>query len=278
MPADFAPAKRLRSAGLAAAVAFIAVYSFNVAGAGESQSAAYRSARTPDNTPDLSGIWQANNTANWDLEPHEARMGPVVALAAAFSVPPGLGVVEGDQIPYLPAALEKRNANRADWVKLDPEVKCFMPGIPRATYMPYPFQIVQSKDNVIFTYEFSSASRIVRMNSEEKSPAPAWMGWSLGKWDGESLVIEVTDHMPDTWFDRAGNHHSDALKVTERYTPIDANTLQYEATMEDPAVFSRPWKITMPLYRRREPNIQLLEYKCVPFAEELMYGHLRKKP
>lgn len=270
---------RTRVASLIAAAALGAACTFDVAGfGGTSQDAGYRAARTPDNTPDLGGIWQANNTANWDIEPHEARMGPVVALAAAFSVPPGLGVVEGGTLPYLPEALAKRNANRADWVKLDPEVKCYMPGIPRATYQPYPFQLVQSKDHVIFTYEFASASRIVRMNSQEKSPAPAWMGWSIGKWDGESLVIEVTDHMAETWFDRAGNHHSDAMKVTERYTAIDANTLQYEATIEDPAVFSRPWTMKMPLYRRREPNMQLLEYKCVPFAEELLYGHLRKKP
>jgi hypothetical protein len=248
-----------------------------VACVGRAQSSEYRAPRTPHGTPDLSGIWQANNTANWDLEPHPARMGPVVALAAAFSVPPGLGVVDGGEIPYLPAALEKRNANRADWVKLDPEVKCYMPGIPRATYMPYPFQIVQSSDNILFTYEYASTSRIVRFNTQEKSPAPAWMGWSVGRWDGETLVIEVTDQMPETWFDRAGNHHSDALKVTERYTAIDANTLQYEATMEDPNTFSKPWKISMPLYRRREPNVQLMEYKCVEFTEELLYGHLRKK-
>jgi hypothetical protein len=153
-----------------------------------------------------------------------------------------------------------------------------MPGIPRATYMPYPFQIVQSADNILFTYEFASASRVVRFNKELKSPAPAWMGWSIGRWEGETLVIDVTDHMPDTWFDRAGNHHGEALTVTERYTAIDANTLQYEATIEDPETFARPWKISMPLYRRREPNMQLLEYKCVEFAEELLYGHLRKKP
>ena len=103
------------------------------------------------------------------------------------------------------------------------------------------------------------------------------MGWSVGRWDGETLVIEVTDHMAETWFDRSGNHHSDALKVTERYTAIDPNTLQYEATIEDPNTFSKPWKISMPLYRRREPNVQLMEYKCVEFTEELLYGHLRKK-
>ena len=245
-------------------------------GAGEERN--YRAARTAHGAPDLSGIWQANNTANWNLEAHAAQAGPMYQLGAAFSIPPGLGVVDGGDIPYLPAALEKRNANRKDWVKLDPEVKCYLPGIPRATYMAYPFQIVQTADNILFTYEFASASRVVRFNPELKSPAPAWMGWSIGRWDGDTLVIEVTDHMADTWFDRAGNHHSDALKVTERYTAIDANTLQYEATIEDAQTFSRPWKISMPLYRRREPNVQLMEYKCVEFAEELMYGHLRKKP
>ena len=238
---------------------------------------AYRAPRTPEGTPDLNGIWQSNNSANWNIEAHPAKQGPVVALGAAFSVPPGIGVIEGDELPYLPEGLAKRNANGADWTKLDPEIKCFMPGIPRATYMPYPFQIVQSAENVIFTYEYASASRIVRMNSQEKSPAPAWMGWSLGRWDGETLVIDVTDHMAETWFDRAGNHHSDALKVTERYTAIDANTLQYEATIDDAKTFLKPWKISMPLYRRRETNARLMEYKCVEFAEELMYGHLRKK-
>jgi hypothetical protein len=238
---------------------------------------AYRAPRTPEGTPDLGGIWQSNNTANWNIEAHAAKQGPF-ALGAAFSVPPGMGVVEGDVIPYLPEALAKRNANGTNWLTLDPEIKCFMPGIPRATYMPFPFQIVQSADNILMSYEFGTASRIVRMNSQEKSPAPAWMGWSLGRWDGETLVIDVTDQMEETWFDRAGNHHSDALKVTERYTAIDANTLQYEATIEDPKVFSKPWKMSMPLYRRREPNLRLMEYKCVEFAEELMYGHLRKTP
>ncbi len=274
---------RLRAAGVSAQqalVAMIAAVSLSACsgfavGAGDEQ--AYRPPRTAHGTPDLSGIWQANNTANWNLEAHAAQAGPMFQLGAAFSIPPGVGVVEGGEIPYLPAALEKRNANRKDWVKLDPEVKCYMPGIPRATYMPYPFQIVQAADNILFTYEFASASRVVRFNPELKSPAPAWMGWSMGRWDGETLIIEVTDHMADTWFDRAGNHHSDALKVTERYTAIDPNTLQYEATIDDPQTFSRPWTISMPLYRRREPNMQLMEYKCVEFAEELMYGHLRKK-
>ena len=239
---------------------------------------AYQAPRTPDGAPDLGGIWQANNTANWNLEAHAAAQGPVTTLGAAFSVPPGMGVVDGDVIPYLPEALATRDANGSHWMTLDPEIKCYMPGIPRATYMPYPFQIVQSGDTVLMTYEFASASRVVRMNSQEKSQAPAWMGWSLGRWDGETLVVDVTDQRDETWFDRAGNHHSDGLKVTERYTPIDANTLQYEASMDDPKVFSKPWTIRMPLYRRREPNARLMEYKCVEFTEELLYGHLRKQP
>jgi hypothetical protein len=246
--------------------------------AGPPAAQPYRAPRTADGRPDIGGVWQAMNTANWDLEAHVARQGPVFALGAAFSVPPGLGVVEGGEIPYLPAALDKKKANGASWTTLDPEVKCFMPGIPRATYMPYPFQIVQSANDVLMTYEFASASRVVRLNTQEKSPAPSWMGWSVGYWEDETLVIDVTDHMEETWFDRAGNYHSDALKVTERYTPMDANTLQYQATIEDPKVYSRPWTISMPLYRRREPNMQLMEYKCVEFAEELMYGHLRKQP
>ena len=265
----------MKAAWLAVAVVCAGAVGACVGFAEQSQ---YRAPRTLHGAPDLSGIWQANNTANWDLEPHTARQGPLFQLGAAFSIPPGLGVVDGGQIPYLPAALAKRNDNRANWLKLDPEIKCYMPGIPRATYMPYPFQIVQSADNILFTYEYASASRVVRMNTTAQSPAPAWMGWSVGRWDGESLVIEVTDHMEETWFDRAGNYHSDALKVTERYTALDANTLQYQATIEDPKVFSKPWTISMPLYRRREPNMQLMEYKCVEFAEELMYGHLRKKP
>src|SRR5437016_13610290 len=152
-----------------------------------------------------------------------------------------------------------------------------MPGVPRATYMPYPFQIVQTPENILIAYEFASASRIIRMNSQAKSPTDSWMGWSLGRWDGETLVVDVTDFNDQTWFDRAGNFHSDALHVVERYTRIKPDALDYEVTIEDTKVFSRPWKMRMPLYRRLEKNAQLLEYECVEFAEELMYGPLRKQ-
>jgi len=153
-----------------------------------------------------------------------------------------------------------------------------MPGVPRATYMPYPFQIVQTSDNILIAYEFASASRIIRMNSQAKSPTDSWMGWSVGRWEGETLVVDVTDLSDQTWFDRAGNFHSDALHVVERYTLIKPDVLMYEATIEDPKVFTRPWKINMPLYRRLDKNAKLIEYKCVEFAEELLYGHLRKQP
>ncbi len=245
---------------------------------GEAQGVPGAIPRTSDGKPDFSGIWQAMNTANWDLQAHGARRGAVVALGAAFSIPGGPGVVEGNEIPYLPAALATKKENAENWLTRDPEIKCFMPGIPRMIYMPYPFQIAQGSDHILMASEFASTSRTIRFSAKDKSPAPAWMGWSVARWDRDTLVIDVTDQIEDTWFDRAGNFHSDALHVVERYSLSDRNTINYEATIEDPKVFSRPWKISMPIYRHQEKNAQLMEYKCVEFAEELMYGHLRKVP
>src|SRR5712692_8856647 len=259
-----------------AAIVMTIVFGGVIPASGQGATAAMP--RTSAGKPDFTGIWQAMNTANWDLLAHEARRGSVVALGAAFSVPGGTGVVEGNEIPYVPAAAAKKKENGENWLTRDPEIKCFLPGVPRMTYMPYPFQIVQSQDTILMAYEFASASRIIRMNSKEKSPASAWMGWSVGRWEGETLVVDVTDIEEQTWFDRAGNFHSDALHVVERYTPSDANTLNYEVTIEDSKVFTRPWKMSMPLYRHQEKSAQLMEYKCVEFVEELMYGHLRKQP
>jgi hypothetical protein len=245
--------------------------------AGRGQANTYKAPRTADGRPNLNGIWQALNTANWDIQDHPAKQGPLVALGAAFSVPAGQGVVEGNEIPYQPWALKQKQENGANWLKLDPEIKCYLPGIPRATYLPYPFQIVQTPTNVLMAYEFASASRVIPMNTTSKDPVDSWMGWSNGRWEGETLVVDVTGFNDQTWFDRAGNFHSEALHVIERYTATSPNTLQYEVTIEDPKVFTRPWKMSMPLYRRVEPNAQLLEYKCVEFVEELLYGHLKKK-
>jgi hypothetical protein len=239
--------------------------------------AQYAASRTPNGNPDLNGIWQAVGSAHWDLEAHPARHGPVEALGALGAIPAGLSVVEGGTIPYHEWAAEKRAENLANWLKLDPAVKCFMPGIPRATYMPFPFQIVQTPKSILFAYEFASTSRVVRMDRPgSEALAPSWMGYGLGRWEGETLVVDVTAQVADTWFDSSGNFHSEGLQVEERYTAMGPNALRYEATIEDPKVFTRPWKISMPLYRRLEPNAQILEFKCVPFAEGAVYGHLRR--
>ena len=239
---------------------------------------AYKAQRTADGKADLNGIWQALNPANWDLQEHAARPGVVVALGAAGAVPAGLSVVEGDEIPYLPAAAAKKKENFENRLTADPEIKCYLPGVPRATYMPYPFQIVQTPQFILMAYEFAGAARTIYMDKAPPNPVDSWMGHSVGHWEGDTLVVDVTRLNEETWFDRAGNFHSDALHVVERYTPLSADALTYDVTIEDPKVFSRPWKMSMPLYRRLDKNAQLMEFKCVEFVEELMYGHLRKQP
>jgi hypothetical protein len=250
----------------------------------------YRAPRTPDGKPDLNGIWQALNEANYDLEGHEARpamalrkgpYGPVpaagvLALGAVGAVPPGLGVVEGGSIPYKPEALKIKKENQEDWLNRDPEIKCYLPGVPRANYMPYPFQIVQSQSAMTFVYEYAGAVRNIYLKDPGPAPIDSWMGQSVGKWEGETLVVNVTDMNDKTWFDRAGDFHSDKLHVTERYTRTSPDVIQYEATIEDPDTFTRPWKISMSLYRRHDT--QILDFKCVEFIEELLYGPYRKHP
>ena len=239
--------------------------------------ATYRAPRTADDKPDLNGIWQALGTAHWDIEGHAAQPGPIVELGALGAIPAGMGVVEGGEIPYQPWAKAKQQENFENWLSADPAVKCYMPGVPRATYMPFPFQIVQTPDYILLAYEFASSTRVVYMNKPDfESPVDTWMGHSRGHWEGEALVVDVTSQVPDTWFDSSGNFHSEAVHVVERYTLISPDAIMYEVTIEDPNVFTRPWKIRMPLYRRLDENMQLLEFKCVEFVEELMYGHLRK--
>lgn len=248
--------------------------------------------RTAAGKPDLSGIWQALTNANYDIEPHDARAamamrpGPVipvpakevVALGAVGAVPAGTGIVVGGEIPYLPEALAKRRENRENWLTRDPEVKCYLPGIPRATYMPFPFQIVQSEKAVFVAYEYAGAVRQVYLKDPGPPQTDTWMGQSVGRWDGDTFVVEVTGFNDATWFDRAGNHHTEELKVVERFTMTDGDHIRYEATMTDPRTFSRPWTIRLTLYRHVEPDARLGQFKCVPFVEELLYGHLRKTP
>jgi hypothetical protein len=241
------------------------------------QAPSYRAPRTKDGKPNLNGIWQAVNEANWDIEGHSAAPGPYWQLGAAFSVPPGQGIVEGGPLPYKPEALQKKKMNFANRKELDPEIKCYLPGVPRAMYMPYPFQIIQSTDYIMMVFEFAGAVRTVYMKNQP-APADSWMGWSNGKWEGDTLVIDTDSFNDMSWFDRAGNFHTDELHVVERISARSADTLNYEATIEDPKIFTRPWKISMPLYRHVEPNAQLMEFRCVEFVEDLIYGHLRKQP
>jgi len=238
---------------------------------------AYKPLHGPDGHPNLNGIWQALNSANWDLEDHVARQGLVVALGAQGAEPGGLSVVEGGKIPYLPAALAKRKQNFENRLTADPEITCFLPGVPRATYMPYPFQILQSPKAIAITYEYDGAFRNIFLKDPGPAPVDSWMGQSVGHWEGDTLVVHVTGLDERTWLDRSGNYHSDALHVIERYTPRSPGILWYEATLEDSKVFSRPWKISMPLYRRVEKDAQLLDFKCVEFVEDLMYGQFSKK-
>jgi hypothetical protein len=261
--------------------------------AGQNRTAApYRAPRTADGRPDLNGVWQALGEAHFDLEAHPARpalalrpgpFGPVPAaavltLGAVGSVPPGMGVVDGGAIPYKPEALATRNENREHWLERDPEIKCYLPGVPRATYMPYPFQILQSSSAMFIAYEYAGATRNILLKDPGPAPVSSWMGQSVGRWDGETFVVDVTGFNDSTWFDRSGNFHSDSLHVVERYTRTAPDLLSYEATIEDPNVFTKPWTIKLPLYRRLDANVQLLDFKCVEFVEELIYGKWRKTP
>ena len=264
----------------AAALCVLAV----VAAAGLAVTAVAQERERPERIagkPNFNGIWQAINTAHWNLEGHSAEsLEEFWQLGAIAAIPAGQSVVVGGKIPYLPEAVAKRAENRAGWPASDPEAKCYMPGIPRAAYMPYPFQIVQGEgDIILFAYEYANANRPVFMNPDDHEIAPVdtWMGQSNGSWDGDTLVIEVNSNIDQTWFDRAGNHHSSAMVVTERYTLVDEHVMQYEATIDDPQTFSRPWTIRMPLYRRMEENARLLEFNCVEFSEELLYGELMTK-
>jgi hypothetical protein len=231
----------------------------------------------PDGKPNFTGLWQAIGTAYWDIQDHNAQPGPFFQLGATGAVPPGQGVVEGNEIPYQPWAAQKKKDNLANRLTLDPEIKCYMPGVPRGTYMPFPFQIVESPQNIVIAYEYATANRVINMGKPQEAAVDTWMGTSNGRWEGDTLVVDVTGLNGQSWFDRAGNFASENVHIIERYTLADPDHLNYQATIEDKTVFTRPWKISLPLYRRKEKNAQLTEFKCVEFAEELIYGSLRKQ-
>jgi hypothetical protein len=248
--------------------------------------------RTPEGKPDLNGVWQVLNTANYDIQSHVARpalalregpFGPVparevVALGAVGAVPAGHGVVDGDEIPYQEWAAQQKADNQANWLDRDPEISCYLPGIPRANYMAFPFQIFHSASAIFVAYEYAGAARNILLEKPGPAPVDTWMGQSVGHWDNDTLVVEVTGFNGRAWFDRAGNFASDALRVTERFTPTSAHTMDYSATIEDATVFTRPWRMHMTLYRRIGDDAVLQQFKCVEFVEELLYGKLRKQP
>ena len=227
-----------------------------------------------DGHPDLSGVWKTTSSANWNLEDHGPEAGPFWQLGALGAVPPGRGVVEGGTIPYKPEALAKRDANRAMRWREDPEAKCYMPGIPRATYMPYPFAIIQGTDRVLMAYEFASANRNIHLGEVEKPAVDTWMGTANGSWDSDTFVVDNRGFNELSWFDRSGNYHSDELHVIERYTMVGQNQIDYEAVIEDPQVFTRPWRIKLTLYRDIESGGTLREFKCVEYSERMLYSDL----
>lgn len=230
-----------------------------------------------DGKPNLNGIWQAMNSANWNLEAHSAsKLDEFWAMGALASIPAGQSVITtGDgSIPYLPAALAVRAELQATWPESDPETLCYLPGIPRATYMPHPFQIFQATGDILMAYSYTSANRTIHMGEHVEAPVDIWMGSSNGSWDGDTLVVITSGFNARAHLDRSGNHFSRMLTVTERFTLENENLLWYDATLDDPSTYSEPWTIRMPLYRHVEENAQLLEHKCVPFTEELIYKDL----
>jgi hypothetical protein len=255
-------------------------------------SAADTIPRTPDGKPDFNGIWQVLSSANNNLEPAAPKsayaMVPgdfvpvpapaVVAFGAVGAVPASQGVITTNNgyIPYKPEALARRDENRENWLERDPEVKCFMPGVPRATYLPHPFQIFQSNSAFFIAYSFAGAVRNVYLEDPGEAPIDAWMGQSYGRWEGDTFVVDVTGLIDQTWYDRSGNYRSWESKVTERYTMTDKNVIEYSATITDPQLYTEPWTISMPIYRRLEQDFELPQFKCVEFVEELMFGRFRK--
>jgi hypothetical protein len=246
--------------GLAVVVVVVGGAYWLAGTAATQEGEAYTPPRNADGQADLSGFWQAINTADYDILAHSPE----------WEVPGGFGIVEGDEIPYLPAALAKKNDNYAKRADLDPtSVRCMMAGVPRIMYQPFPFEIIQTPDYTAIVFEYNQHTRIIYTNGSPHAEGyQAYMGDSRGKWEGDTLVVDINSFTGETWFDRAGNHHSDQLHVVERFTRTSPDVLQYEATIEDPQTFSRPWKISLPLYRRQERNFRLLEYPCHALKEE----------
>jgi hypothetical protein len=214
--------------------------------------------RTLDGKPNFEGIWQASGSAAADLQDHVARL----------NMPAGRSVVVGGQIPYQPWAAAKQAENFKNRQTADPLGQCYIPGVLRVMYLDFPFQIFQTPKMIAMAFEWSLDYRLLYMDG---TPHPAdldsWMGDSRAKWDGDTLVVDVSNINDKTWLDMAGDFHSDAMHVVERYHMTDPDTIEYEATIEDSKVFSMPWTIRIPL-RRRTDRDRLYEYSCQSEVEE----------
>jgi hypothetical protein len=218
------------------------------------------------------------SAAHQNLEDHAAEPSPYFQLGALGATPAGQGVVEGGEIPYQPWAAEQREENFRNRWSRDPALRCYLPGIPRAMYMPMPFQIIHGEHEVLMAFPFAGSARVVHMTDRVESVVDTWMGTSNGRWEGDTLVIESRGFTDRTWFDRAGNFHSNQLQLVERLTPIGKDAVRYEVTVEDPAVFTKPWQMEMILYRSLNGEAVFLPFKCVPYAEDVVYGYLYKDP
>ncbi len=270
--------------------ATVAAFALAVPGVAMAQNAQQQAPARIGENPNINGVWQTMGTANWNVEPHSAGPNPVAdrLVGAIGAIPAGLGVVVGGKIPYNAEAQERLNLNKANPVRHDPEGACYLPGIPRATYMGLPFQIVQGTgDDILFVYEYATANRVIHMQEVGIPPIDTWMGTSYGKWEGDTLVVTTLAQGPGdvklpagemmegvTWLDRAGNYLTNNATVIERFTPRGPNHMDYEVSIEDPSIYTSAWTMKMPIYRRMEENAQLLEFRCVPFSEQMLYGDL----
>ena len=247
------------AAAVVFAAAFVILPNAQLAQTSAPKSAGYTVPRTSDGKPDFRGIWQSRNTAAYDLQDHTASLG----------IPAGRGVVVGGEIPYLPEAAAKKKENFKNRATRDSVSRCYMAGVPRLMYLPFPFQIFQGSGWVAILSEYVHTYRYIRTDgSPHIADLDFWMGDPRGRWEGSTLVIDSVSFNDQTWFDIAGNFHSEKLHTIERITRTDADTLTYEVTIEDPKTFSKPWKISMPLYRNKEKDAQILEYECYAYAED----------
>ncbi|MDG2315410.1 MAG: hypothetical protein P8M36_00660 [Gammaproteobacteria bacterium] len=242
---------------------------------------------TLHNTPNISGVWQSFTTANWNILSHPVQAGPFAEQSGVWGAGrAGFGIVEGNELPYQEWAVSEQQRNYENRAVVtaandptrfdtgDPELLCFRAGVPRANYMPYPFQIFQTPEQILIVYEYKGAYRTIYMNEERPALDASWMGTSNGHWEGNTLVVDVKGFNEHTWFDREGNFASDELHVIERWTPLSPYHMKYEATIEDPNVFTRPWKMSFILYKHVEENAELKEFNCVPLVEPMFYKPL----